>query len=104
MGALSTKVLNAPVDKEPSTSQASQTDASKLAKELNAKILRMYGKFLSDDGSAVDYDGISKSAEFSEWKSLLQQLHNVRWLLAQLNVRYYDANGESSAGRTGEPS
>lgn len=77
MGALSTKVLNAPTERD-GANQAEPADLGKIAKDVNAKILRIYGKFLSEDGSAVDYEGIAKSQEFAEWKQLLQQLHHVR--------------------------
>lgn len=71
----SLKVLNPP----PAQDGSEQTgvDAVRVAKDVNSKIMKIYGKFLSEDGSAVDYDGIAASNEFQDWKATLQQLHNV---------------------------
>lgn len=80
MGALGTKVLNpAASNTKDENADAEPLDAGRVAKDVNSKILRIYGKFLSEDGSAVDYGGIASSPEFAEWKKLLLSLHHVRF-------------------------
>ena len=40
--------------------------ASTVASELRQGALRLYGRFLSDDGAKLDYDGLRSSAEFRD--------------------------------------
>lgn len=83
----SLKVLNPPITQggpEPASA-----DAVRVAKDVNLKIMRIYGKFLSEDGSAVDYDGIASSSEFQDWKETLRQLHNV---CLDLSLFIFDAS------------
>ena len=44
-----------------------EEETGELAKELNSKILKLYGKFLSEDGSEVDYSGMKNSPEFEDF-------------------------------------
>lgn len=41
-----------------SKSECAQRSASEVGDDLRKLILKIYGKFLSDDGREVDYDGI----------------------------------------------
>ena len=45
-------------------SKCVQRPATEVAEEMRKLILRLYGQFLSDDGSAVDYKGIGQSAAY----------------------------------------
>ena len=45
-------------------SKCAQRPATEVAEEMRRLILRLYGQFLSEDGSAVDYKGIGKSADY----------------------------------------
>ena len=51
--------------------------ASQLAVELRKKIMSLFGKFLRDDGSGVDYAGAAQSAELEEYGEIAEQLCNV---------------------------
>ena len=45
-------------------SKCAQRPATEVAEEMRRLILRLYGQFLSEDGSAVDYKGIGQSADY----------------------------------------
>ena len=43
---------------------------SELGEQMRIQIKRLYGKFLNDDGTSVDYDGMADSEEFGEYVKL----------------------------------
>jgi hypothetical protein len=47
---------------------------SQMASKLNRTILRIYGQYLSDDGNAVDYNGIANSPLFESYQIAVGQL------------------------------
>lgn len=47
---------------------------NELGEQLRQMILKIYGKFLSEDGKKVNYEGIKASTEFGEYKELATQL------------------------------
>ena len=51
---------------------------NELGEELRKMILKIYSKFLSDDGKKVNYEGIKLSTEFGEYKNLATQLIRLR--------------------------
>jgi len=55
-------------------SKCAQRPATEVAEEMRKLILRLYGQFLSDDGSAVDYKGIGQSAAYKSYKKLTLEL------------------------------
>jgi len=61
----------------------STESASDLAAQINKSILKLYGKFLSDDGKAVDYKGLAASEEFQQFVADTQKLKSVT--LSDLN-------------------
>jgi hypothetical protein len=71
MGNRGGKILN--------EGEAEPTDKSAniIAQELNSQVLKLYGKFLNEKGTAVDYKGLGLSEEFKELKSKTLLLRNV---------------------------
>ena len=55
-------------------SKCAQRPATEVAEEMRRLILRLYGHFLSEDGSAVDYKGIGQSAEYKVRRNTAQAL------------------------------
>jgi len=52
-------------------------DTHSISQKLHKIILNLYGNFLNEDGSVVDYQGIANSEEFREFEQTTFQLHNV---------------------------
>ncbi|KAK3244701.1 hypothetical protein CYMTET_45697 [Cymbomonas tetramitiformis] len=48
-----------------------------VAKTLQKTLLKLQGKFLAEDGSGVDYQGLLKSSEFQEYKQMTGELREV---------------------------
>ncbi len=72
MGNKGAKILN------EGTAEQTDKSANTIAQELNTQILKLYGKFLNEQGTAVDYKGLGQSEEFQEFKHKTLLLHNVR--------------------------
>ena len=51
--------------------------ASVVAEELRERILKLYDRFLSADGKAVDYEGLSTSPFFDEYIDASAELQRV---------------------------
>jgi hypothetical protein len=71
MGIKFTKPLNMP---SGNLQSPTEIDPRHLSQELNSRILKLYGLFLASDGTTLDYDGLSKSPEFSEFRQRAQLL------------------------------
>jgi len=71
MGNKGAKILN------EGTSEQTNKSANTIAQELNSQILKLYGKFLNENGTVVDYNGLGQSEEFKEFKNKALLLHNV---------------------------
>jgi len=65
------KILN------PTKSRVPEVDATALAQQLHKVILKIYSKFLNEEGSAVDYEGIAASDEFIEFEETTSLLHLI---------------------------
>lgn len=50
---------------------------AELGELIRITIKKLYGKFLNDTGTSVDYDAMAESAEFDEYETLTQQLQRV---------------------------
>jgi hypothetical protein len=72
MGNKGVKILN------EGTAEPTDKSANIIAQELNSQVLKLYGKFLNDQGTAVDYKGLGQSEEFQDFKHKTLLLHNVR--------------------------
>ncbi|CBY40889.1 unnamed protein product, partial [Oikopleura dioica] len=57
---------------------------SELGEQMRIQIKKLYGKYLNDDGTSVDYDGLADSEEFGEYVKITAQLQRVD--LSQLSV------------------
>ncbi|KAA8496225.1 hypothetical protein FVE85_2380 [Porphyridium purpureum] len=57
--------------------RANANHATELSKELRVKVLNVYGKFLSDDGSSVDYVALRSSKQFEEYLHAARRLRDV---------------------------
>lgn len=81
MGNKGVKILN------EGTADPTDKSANTIAQELNSQVLKLYGKFLNDQGTAVDYKGLGQSEEFKEFKHKTLLLHTVsiRELLMIIN-------------------
>ena len=53
------------------------TSPDLLAQQIRNVLLKLFSNFLSEDGSAVDYSGISKSKLFEQFKLLAVELQRV---------------------------
>lgn len=53
------------------------TSPDLLAQQIRNVLLKLFSNFLSEDGSAVDYSGISKSKLFDQFKLLAVELQRV---------------------------
>jgi hypothetical protein len=72
MGNKSTKPLNIP-SKDLQLRDLS-IDPKLFSQELNSRIMKLYGTFLSSDGSTLDYEGLARSSEFAEFRQKAQLL------------------------------
>merc|ERR1712126_773471 len=70
------------LNKSPSDS-TSNTSASDVAASLQRMILRLKGKYLSEDGKSVDYQGLRNDDLFLEFENHVDQLYTVN--LDELN-------------------
>ncbi len=52
-------------------------DATALAQELQASILRLYGSYLSDDGAWVDYAALASSSDFGRYLEATARLRHI---------------------------
>eukprot|EP00186_Timspurckia_oligopyrenoides_P004184 CAMPEP_0182446372 /NCGR_PEP_ID=MMETSP1172-20130603/4158_1 /TAXON_ID=708627 /ORGANISM="Timspurckia oligopyrenoides, Strain CCMP3278" /LENGTH=310 /DNA_ID=CAMNT_0024642289 /DNA_START=234 /DNA_END=1166 /DNA_ORIENTATION=- len=52
---------------ERTSSQNGENDVLSVAKDLRSRIMTMYGMFLSEDGSSVNYAALKKSPEFEDY-------------------------------------
>ena len=57
--------------------ECAQVEPSQLGEQLRKSIKGLYAKFLNENGTAVDYDGMSNSVEFLEYEKLAIQLQRV---------------------------
>jgi len=69
--------------KEPQLKENEKPTSSQIAYDLNKTILRLYGKFLSEDGGHVDYSAMKSSEEFAQFSQDTAKLKLVQ--LATLN-------------------
>jgi len=60
---------------------------AELGEQLRKQIKLIYGQFLSEDGTRVDYDGIATSDVFAGYEQLARQLQRV-------NIATLDHNGK----------
>ncbi len=67
-----TRVLNGGVASSVGTGARRKPD--ELSSELQKSMLRMKGEFMDADGKGVDYDGLRKSALFSDYVELSRDL------------------------------
>lgn len=51
---------------------------SQIAYTINKSILRLYGKYLNDDGTHVDYQGMKNSEEFKQFSDDTRRLREVK--------------------------
>eukprot|EP01098_Paradermamoeba_levis_P009475 TRINITY_DN3952_c0_g1_i2.p1 TRINITY_DN3952_c0_g1~~TRINITY_DN3952_c0_g1_i2.p1 ORF type:complete len:356 (-),score=100.53 TRINITY_DN3952_c0_g1_i2:112-1179(-) len=54
--------------------------ATKVAAEINHTILRVMGPFISNEGKAIDYQGIKESTSFREYVVATRELQKVKGL------------------------
>lgn len=52
-------------------------DAKIVAEDVRGRILKLYDEFLSDDGRAVDYDGVRQSDGFKDFVEACEELQRV---------------------------
>ena len=50
---------------------------SELGETIRITIKKLYGKFLNAEGTSVDYEAMSDSADFEEYEALTRQLQRV---------------------------
>merc|ERR1711928_80414 len=68
---------------KPTSDLSSNGSASTVTASLQRMILRLKGKYLSDDGKSVDYQGLRNDDLFVEFESHVDQLYYVD--LSELN-------------------
>jgi hypothetical protein len=57
--------------------ECAQVEPAQLGEQLRKAIKNLYAKFLNQNGSSVDYKGMSSSHEFAEYEKLARQLQRV---------------------------
>ena len=50
---------------------------SDLSSLVESKLAKLYGKYLSDDGKVVDYEGLRHSEEFKDYVNLSAQFQRA---------------------------
>jgi len=68
------KILNELQD----TTAKANSNASELAQTLNQGVLELYGNFLNEDGTAVNYTAMASSPAFAEFEKSTQLLVHVK--------------------------
>ncbi|CAL1529942.1 unnamed protein product [Lymnaea stagnalis] len=53
------------------------TTANQVSEQMRKSILKLYGRFLSEDGRSVDYEGMKKSEDFKAYVNLTKVLKIV---------------------------
>lgn len=54
--------------------------ATDVTAALRRRILGLYGRFLSEDGKAVDYEGMGRSQEFRDFVDAAAELQKASWI------------------------
>jgi len=72
------KVLNEPQPKVKGAGSVSKDESgADVAASMRSRIMMLYGSFLQDDGSTVNYSGLRASTEFEEYCSVASRLSAV---------------------------
>jgi hypothetical protein len=76
----STQILN---DHDNHKVESNEEIAAHLAKNLNKTVLKLYGSFLSEDGTLVDYKAMKSSEGFQDFASQTSHLKKVKFQRSQ---------------------
>ena len=57
--------------------ECKQMTPNELGEEMRKMIKKLYGKFLNDTGTKVDYSGMKNSKEFQDYEKMATQLQRT---------------------------